>query len=238
LERFSKKPHSIKGYYRILLSVVPAVVSLTGKSWSLSPELEVDESRHGPPPGYEFMIYLRHHGFPSPLLDWSRSPYVAAFFAFAPRHSEHCEHIALYAYVEHYGRGKGWFEDDPRIIGLGPYAITHERHYAQQSEYTICKKRVGDEYLYWAHEEALDREEDEQDLLTKYVIPASERDRFLGKLDLMNINAYGRAFSQIQTVKGMLTNHWRRTFASGLRPELRPLTGIVRPIRRSHAGVG
>ena len=115
---------------------------------------------------------------------------MAAFFAFAPRHSEHCEHIALYAYVEHYGRGKGWFEDDPRIIGLGPYAITHERHYAQQSEYTICKKRVGDEYLYWAHEEALDREEDEQDLLTKYVIPASERDRFLGKLDLMNINAY------------------------------------------------
>jgi hypothetical protein len=190
LERFSKKPHSIKGYYRILLSVVPAVVSLTGKSWSLSPDLEVDESHHGPPPGYEFMIYLRHHGFPSPLLDWSRSPYVAAFFAFAPRHSEHCENIALYAYVEHYGRGKGWFEDNPRIIGLGPYAITHERHYAQQSEYTICKKRVGDEYLYWEHEEALDREEDEQDLLTKYVIPASERDRFLGKLDLMNINAY------------------------------------------------
>jgi FRG domain len=31
---------------------------------------------------YSYMVYLRHHGFPSPLLDWSRSPYVAAFFAF------------------------------------------------------------------------------------------------------------------------------------------------------------
>src|SRR5579871_975887 len=33
-------------------------------------------------PGYDYMAYLRHHGFPSPLLDWTRSPYVAAFFAF------------------------------------------------------------------------------------------------------------------------------------------------------------
>jgi len=27
------------------------------------------------------MIHLRHHGIPSPLLDWSRSPYISAFFA-------------------------------------------------------------------------------------------------------------------------------------------------------------
>lgn len=30
---------------------------------------------------YRYMVYLRHFGFPSPLLDWSRSPYVAAFLA-------------------------------------------------------------------------------------------------------------------------------------------------------------
>lgn len=191
LERFSKKPHSINGYYGILLSVLPAVASLTTRSWSLSPDLEFDEGHHGAPPGYEFMIYLRHHGFPSPLLDWTRSPYVAAFFAFAPsRVTEGSENVAIYAYVEHYGSGKGWAENDARVIGLGPYAVTHERHYAQQCEYTICKKPVGNEYLYCEHEEALDHEVDEQDLLTKYVIPAGERNTFVRKLDLMNINAY------------------------------------------------
>src|SRR6267378_1376276 len=60
LERFSTKPWSVKRYYQLLLSVAPAVVSLTSREWNVGGDTDVDESYHGPPPGYEFMIYLRH----------------------------------------------------------------------------------------------------------------------------------------------------------------------------------
>lgn len=190
LERFSAKSHSIAGHYRLLLPVAHAVTSLTGRAWSLPSDCRIDESEQAPPPGYEFMIYLRHHGFPSPLLDWSRSPYVATFFAFAPRPDDAREGVAIYAYREYMGKAKRWSENSAHIIGCGPTVVTHERHYSQQCEYTICKKLVGGTYLYCDHEEAVDDREAEQDILTKYVIPISERERFLRKLDVMNISAY------------------------------------------------
>jgi len=190
LERFSTKPWSVKDYYRLLLSVAPAVASLTPQVWHPDADLDVDEGYHGPPPGYEFMIYLRHHGFPSPLLDWTRSPYVAAFFAFALRPSPSCEAVAVFAFREHVGQGKLWSSDGARIIGLGPYTVTHERHYSQLSEYTICKRPVDDSYRYSGHEDALHGRVIPQDVLTKYVIPVKQRARFLRKLELMNIHAY------------------------------------------------
>jgi hypothetical protein len=65
-------------YYQTIRSVRPAVVSLTGQPWDIPEKF----AQKLPPTGYEFMIYLRHHGFPSPLLDWTRSPFVAAFSPF------------------------------------------------------------------------------------------------------------------------------------------------------------
>lgn len=190
LERYTTKPFGGSTYYRTMLRVVNAVESFTEKTWNLSHEYKDSENGPQAPLGYDFMIYLRHHGFPSPLLDWTRSPYVAAFFALREKSANSDESVAVFSYLEYFGEAKSWCSQDPTVFALGPNVTTHSRHHTQQCEYTICGKQVGDSFLYCDHEEAFAQGNRSQDILTKYVIPGIERAKVLEKLDFMNINAY------------------------------------------------
>src|SRR5207245_6745919 len=62
------------------------------------------------------------------LLDWTRSPYVAAFFAlrYVPPAAKHA---AVYGYCADLGRGKAYSVTDGQIISRGPYVSTHRRHF-------------------------------------------------------------------------------------------------------------
>ncbi len=189
IERIKGKVSCYK-YHLVMQQICPNIESFTGERWDL-PAFQESDIVPMPPEGYPYMAYLRHHHFPSPLLDWTRSHYIAAFFAFSPTGSDrNAEHIAIYAYLEHLEVGKGGWETEPKIITLGPNVRTHKRHYLQQCEYTICTMKQDDRNYYWNHEEVFLKGQDDQDILWKFTIPVSERLKVLKKLDSMNINAY------------------------------------------------
>src|SRR4030066_2546364 len=68
LERYSSRQYSPEDYYEVMLDVRPAVESFTEKRWDFSDKYTHNDTFPHAPQGYDFMVYLRHHGFPSPLL--------------------------------------------------------------------------------------------------------------------------------------------------------------------------
>jgi hypothetical protein len=196
---------SLSDYRRIVKIVHENVATCTGRSW----DIEADTPTiflggfNLPLPTIEFMAYLRHNGFPSPLLDWTRSPYIAAFFAFrdiypkkkdvfaaeCPVFTDIRDHVSIFVFREFAGLSKEWDDQEPHIHSLGPTITTHRNHYLQQSEYLLCvgKKRNG-EWVFADYQDVTPRED--QDVLVKYNIPISEQQKVLKKLDTMNITAY------------------------------------------------
>lgn len=159
-------------------------------------------------PSYEFAIYLRHHGFPSPLLDWSRSFYVAAFFAFqkpiAPE-----DKIAIFAYVERPEGTKFVYHQDSTIISLSPFTSAHKRHFSQQAEYTICAQWSEENgYIFRPHSDIFERDIESQDMLTKITLPGSQRTKALSFFQDANINK----FTLFQTEDALISSIEARVF--------------------------
>ena len=195
LERTVPKPVSLDEYYRLTKQAKLRIETFADKSWKIPTHRQYSkwlESEPHPPfnfDAYPYFVYLRHHRFPSPLLDWTGSSYIAAFFAMDNPPSD-AEHVSVYVFWE-YSRGeKASDRNKPEIHGLGPNVRSHRRHFLQQSRYTICTAQSGDNWVYARHEDVVAREEAGQNLLWKISIPVSARVEFLQKLHKMNINSF------------------------------------------------
>ena len=209
-ERIDETP-GFREYYRKAAAAKPAVESLTGKRWADVPhfgQLEdlLREDRRGldqflneRPAVYGYLIYLRHHGFPSPLLDWTASPYLAALFAFDAV-NEDVKDVCVYAFLQDTEHGGS---ADKHLFIVGPYIQSHPRHFLQQSRYSMCVRLEDGNYLFCPHEQAIPEAAGPNGDLFKFKIPAKERLAVLKHLDLMNINpfsVYGSEDSLIRTI--------------------------------------
>lgn len=166
-----------------------AVESLTGRPWKFEVEPSLPKDFFNAPPNYEFMAHVRHHGFPTPLLDWTQSLYVALFFAFSEAKED--KNVAIHVYIETLSFGKSGWLGRPAISLLGPIISTHKRHFLQQGQYTVACEKTGDNWFYCDHLSALQEGGGErQDVVFKFTLPGSLKNNVLRKLQEMNINAF------------------------------------------------
>lgn len=203
LQRWAGDDIKVLDYHLKLMAIQAEFESRSNKRWNVidTPQVRSKLQKDNGMPSedfhdlirendlYSYMAHLRHHGFPSPLLDWTRSPYVAAYFAFEDAVND--DLVAIYVYCEWAGGTKGGYVGRERFESLGQHVRTHTRHFTQQAEYTLALKGHGLGLSYCDHDQLSHAKGSKgSDMFWKFVIPGIERKNALAYLQKHNINAF------------------------------------------------
>lgn len=171
---------SIKTYVDVILpQVQEPLEAWVGKSWNLQDTYGLAE----------FLAFIQHNGFPTPLLDWTYSPYVAAYFAFESINHFQPQNnmVAIYAFNQRDWSTKFKQVYDvtnftPHVSVLRPRIVGNHKLALQQGCFTWSNLEDIESHIRF-------NEKDGQLFLTKYELDVEERPKVMRELSLMGISA-------------------------------------------------
>lgn len=163
----------------VIPRVHEAIEAWAGKSWNLADPLGLAE----------FLAFLQHNGFPTPLLDWTYSPYIAAYFAFESLNhfAPQSKYVSIYSFNAHawssaYKQNYDFADFTPHVSVLKPRMVGNHKLALQQGCFTWAN-------VFDIEEHIRRHETDGRNFLVKYNLFATERPRAMTELSLMGISA-------------------------------------------------
>jgi hypothetical protein len=190
LERHLKRPVCIDEYDRFASEVASCMKGLVSKIPKTKKRRGFDSNGYRLEKDHALLnqtllSHLRHYGLPSPLLDWSKSRYVALFFAFSEM-SKGSQKAAVYIHLPPLkNEPRELFKAAPGIHRVIPGYNPNRRHFDQKCVHTISIQLLKNKENFVTHEEAACGS-----FIAKIEINVSERDYVMRQLSDMGISRF------------------------------------------------